>query len=156
MPRKAKSQKTDKIKNREKHCPLVSTAMMSVFDHIAKGHHIKYACILGGVGKSDFYRYIDEARNEKPVNYATPDQQKQFLANVELANASYVDNRLDALKDMREGNLNPSIFRQVQWELSIKDNEVYSQAARTQLEIKNQTNPLLEVWQSILNQKEED
>ena len=153
MRKKAKSQKTDKKIERVKHCPLISSSMMSVFDYIAKGHHIKYACTLGGVNRADFYRYIDEARNKTAVKYATPDQQKQFLANVELANASYVDNRLDALKDMREGNLNPSIFRQVQWELSIKDKEVYSQAAHTKVEIQNQTNPLLEVWQSILNQK---
>ena len=151
----AKRKKTDKLK-RENISPLVSDKIQQVFFYIAKGHHVKYACTLGGVNRADFYRYLDEARNETPVRYATPLEQTQFLIDYELANALYIDNRLDALNTIKEGNLNPSVFRQIQWELSIKDNSIYSNAATTKLEIKNQSNPLLEIWESILNKKEED
>jgi hypothetical protein len=150
-----KRKKTDKLR-RVKESPLISDEMQQVFFYIAKGHHVKYACTLGGVNRSDFYRYIDEAKNEVKVNYATANEQTQFLKDYELANALYVDNRLDALNTIKDGNLNPSVFKQIQWELSVKDNSIYSNAATTKIEIKNQSNPLLEVWQSILNQGESD
>jgi len=150
-----KRKKSDKFK-RVKKSPLLSDEIQQVFYYIAKGHHVKYACTLGGVNRSDFYRYIDDAKNKTPVKYANPQEQENFFKEYELANAMYIDGRLDALNTIKEGNLNPSVFRQVQWELSVKDNSIYSNAATTKLEIKNQSNPLLEIWESILNKKEED
>ena len=150
-----KRKKTDKFK-RVKKSPLLSDEIQQVFYYIAKGHHVKYACTLGGVNRSDFYRYIDNAKNKASVKYASLEEQEDFLKEYELANALYIDGRLDALNTIKEGNLNPSVFRQVQWELSVKDNSIYSNAATTKLEIKNQSNPLLEIWESILNKKEEE
>ena len=157
MTRK-KNQKTKRAPKqpRIKQSPLKSDALQQVLYYIAKGHHVKYACILGGVERRSFDRWIEDASTDTAVKYATPDEQAEFLRELALANAMYIDNRLDVLDSMKDGNLSPSVFKQVQWELAVKDSSIYSNAATTKLEITKQSNPLLEVWQSILNRKEED
>lgn len=157
MSRK-KNQKTKRAPKTEriKQSPLKGDALKQVLYYIAKGHHVKYACILGGLDRRTFDRWLDDAAQDKPVKYATPEEQEELLKDVALANAMYIDNRLDALESMKNGNLAPSVFKQIQWELAVKDSSIYSHAATTKLEITKQSNPLLEVWQSILNQREDN
>lgn len=155
MPAK-KVRKKNPNSKRIKQSPLKSDAVQQVFYYIAKGHHVKYATVLGGVELRSFNRWLFDAREQNPVKYATPQEQAEFLNEYQMASALYIDGRLDSLNTIREGNLNPSIFKQLQWELAVKDRAIYSQNQTTQLEIKQtRNNPLLEVWQSILNGEED-
>ena len=136
--------------------PLKSDEVQQIFYHIAKGHHIKYATVLAGVERRTFYRWFEDAVNENEVGYATREEQEEFLRELELANALYIDGRIDSLNQMREGSLSPALLKQIQWELNLKDSEIYNNTANTKLEIKRESNPLLEVWQSILNSRDEE
>ena len=148
-----KNPKTKRVKQ----SPLKSDEVQQVFFYIAKGHHVKYATVLGGVELRTFTRWLHDAREQTSVRYATSEEQAEFLKDYEMASALYIDGRLDALNTIKDGGSNPSIFKQIQWELSVKDRAIYSQNQKTELEIKQtQNNPLLEIWQSILNKKDEE
>ncbi len=150
-----KNRKKNPKSKRIKQSPLKSDATQQVFFYIAKGHHVKYATVLGGVELRTFNRWLQDAKEMADVKYATPEEQEEFLREYQLANALYIDGRVDTLNTIREGNLNPSVFKQLQWELAVKDRDIYSQNKTTQLEIKqSKENPLLGIWQSILNDED--